>query len=106
MTRNVNLNMGLIGADTKSQCMQEQAFEWVQFPHYYNILQMRTQVYRPLQLLVKGNRQWCRWGGGGGGGCTMWVHKHPVNALVQPCIIVVFIVIIDTWLLTHSQYNM
>ena len=34
----------------------------------------------------------------------MWVHEHPVHALVHPCIIVVFIVIIDTWLLTHSQY--
>ena len=42
--------------------------------------------------------------GGVGVGVCMWVHKHPVHALVQPCIIVVFIVIIDTWLLTHSQY--
>ena len=37
------------------------------------------------------------------GGC-MWVHEHPIQTLVHPCIIVVFIVIIDTWLLTHSQY--
>ena len=82
--------------------MQEQAFEWVQFPHYYSILQMRTQVYTDLcRLLVKGN---IGSGVAGGGGGCMWVHKHPVNALVHPCIIVVFIVIIDTWLLTHSQY--
>ena len=37
-------------ADTKSQRMQVQAFEWVQFPHYYSILQMSKQVYGPLQV--------------------------------------------------------
>ena len=61
--------MSRANADTKSQCMQEQAFEWVQFPHYYSIPQMRTQVYTDLyRLLVKGNIIIIGSGVAGGGG--------------------------------------